>query len=226
MGLFGTGVYKGYQLSEKQCRYAMENTISNAEAARWLHVSFSTWKKYASMYIDEATGKNLYQLHKEYGMNKRLVLPKTRYRKKSNAEGVFQVTPIEEIFENKHLKYCRHRYKERLIKEGWLEERCACCGFQERRNYDFEMPLKLHWKDGNNSNFALENVELLCYNCYFINVGNVAGHARHFKIDETTGEPVPVRGDRKSLRNQMFKVGPHYKPRTLGPLVPDKFKKS
>lgn len=220
-GTFGD--YKGYQLTESQIRYACANTVSNTEAAKWLHVSFSTWKKYASMYIDETTGKSLYQLHKESGAAKRIVIPKTRYRRRSSSSTMFQAVPMDEIFANKHLKYDRIRLKERLIKEGWLEERCACCGFQERRAHDYEMPLKLHFKDDNNTNFAHENLEFLCYNCYFINVGNVVGVQKHFKIDEVTGEPVPVRGDRKSLREQQFKIGPYYKPKQLGPLVPEKF---
>ena len=31
----------------------------------------------------------------------------------------------------------------------------------------------LNFKDSNKKNWKLENLELLCYNCYFLNVGNV-----------------------------------------------------
>jgi len=75
MGTFGH--YEGYQLLESQVRYACENTTSNAEAAKWLHVSYSTWKKYASMYIDSATGKTLFDLQKENGKKKHT--PETAY---------------------------------------------------------------------------------------------------------------------------------------------------
>ena len=98
-GVFGE--YKGYQLMESQIRYAMDNTTSNAEAAKWLRVSFATWKKYAKMYIDEATGKTLYDLHKENGFAKRLVLPQSRYRRKASAPWAFQPLPIDDIFANK-----------------------------------------------------------------------------------------------------------------------------
>jgi hypothetical protein len=208
MGVFGE--WKGYQLLESQVRYAIENTTSNSEAAKWLRISFSTWKKYAKSYIDEATGKNLYDLHKENGFAKRLVLPQTRYRRKASAPWAFQPTPIDEVFANKHPKYSLHAFKTRLIKEGWIQERCSCCGFQERRQYDYEIPLKMHWVDGDKRNYALENIQLLCYNCYFINVGNLSGKEKHFHIDETTGEPVPVRGDRKSIREQTVKMGPYF----------------
>ena len=35
------------------------------------------------------------------------------------------------------------------------------------------MPLILNFKDGNKKNWKLENLEALCYNCYFLNIGNV-----------------------------------------------------
>ncbi len=211
MGVFGE--YKGYQLLESQIRYAMDNTTSNAEAAKWLHVSFATWKKYAKMYIDEPTGLTLYELHKQNGFAKRLVLPQTRYRRKASAPQAFQPYPIEDVFANKYPKYSLRTFKERLIKEGWIEERCSCCGFQERRQYDYEIPLKMHWIDGNKQNYALENIQLLCFNCYFIHVGAPWGANKQYHIDEATGEPVPVKGDRKSLKEQTIKLGPYYQSR-------------
>ncbi len=49
---------------ESDIRYAMENTKSNAAAARFLKISFTSYKKYARMYTDRDTGKTLYELHK------------------------------------------------------------------------------------------------------------------------------------------------------------------
>jgi hypothetical protein len=208
------GEYKGYQLLESQIRYAMANTTSNAEAAKWLHVSIPTWKKYAKMYIDSETGKSLYVLHKENGFAKRLVLPQTRYRRRASAPWAFQPHPMQEIFDNKHQKYPLNKFKKRLIHEGWMQERCGCCGFQERRAYDYEVPLKMHWLDGDKQNYALENIQFLCYNCYFIQVGSPwGGPEKKYYIDEKTGEPVPVNGDRKSLKNQIIKTGPYYRDR-------------
>ena len=50
-------------LSEPNVRYAIENTKSNAQAAKFIGVSLPTWKKYASMYIDTITGLTLYAKH-------------------------------------------------------------------------------------------------------------------------------------------------------------------
>jgi hypothetical protein len=35
------------------------------------------------------------------------------------------------------------------------------------------VPLVLNFKDGNKKNWTLENLELLCYNHYFLYVGNI-----------------------------------------------------
>ena len=63
--------------------------------------------------------------------------------------------------------------KDRLIHETLIAEECNSCGFNERRVVDYKVPLILNFKDGNKKNWKLENLELLCYNCYFLNVGNV-----------------------------------------------------
>jgi hypothetical protein len=199
----------GYQLTEAQIRYAIENTTSNSEAAAWLHVTIPTWKKYASLYIDEESGKSLFELHKKTGARKRLILPKTRYKRRScNIPHAFQPIPIEDIFANKHPNYAKYRFKARLIKDGWKQERCDCCGFQERRKYDLEVPIRMHWRDGNKENFALENIEFLCFNCFFINVGNPWGADKHFVIDDESGEPVLAHHkDPRLVSTQVVKVG-------------------
>ena len=63
--------------------------------------------------------------------------------------------------------------KDRLIHESLVKEECYCCEFNERRVVDYKVPLILNFKDKNKKNWKLENLELLCYNCYFLNVGNV-----------------------------------------------------
>ena len=53
-----------FNITESELRYAMENTKSCSEAARFLNVSYDTLKKYAKMYVDSVSGKTLFQLHK------------------------------------------------------------------------------------------------------------------------------------------------------------------
>ena len=65
------------------------------------------------------------------------------------------------------------KIKYRLITEGYLEEKCVVCSFEERRVLDYKMPLLLHFKDNNKKNYKLDNIELLCYNHYFLTVGDI-----------------------------------------------------
>ena len=60
-----------------------------------------------------------------------------------------------------------------MISEGYLEDICYKCSFNERRLLDYKVPLIFNFKDKNKKNYSLGNVELLCYNCYFLYIGNV-----------------------------------------------------
>lgn len=184
----------GYKLSEAQCRYAMANTSSNAEAAKWLHISYETWSKYAKSYIDEATQVTLFELHKQGGPWNKKVLPKKQYRKKTQhpRSKWFTLIPLEEIIvEGKHPNYTHHNLKTRLINEGIKAERCERCGYQERRATDYTAPIKFHFKDGNRKNLLLSNLEFVCWNCaYLLEVG-WTGRKKQYVINEETGEIEP-----------------------------------
>ena len=52
--MFGTG-REPLNLLKANVIYAMENSKSNMEAARFLRVSYPTYKKYAKMYKDDET---------------------------------------------------------------------------------------------------------------------------------------------------------------------------
>jgi hypothetical protein len=49
----------------------------------------------------------------------------------------------------------------------------VCCNFSSKRPSDLKTPLILNHINGNKTDHRLENLEVLCYNCYFINVGNL-----------------------------------------------------
>jgi len=63
--------------------------------------------------------------------------------------------------------------KHRLISEGYMKEECSRCRFHEKRITDEKVPLIINYVDGNKRNWKLENLEFLCYNCYFLNIGDV-----------------------------------------------------
>lgn len=143
---------------------AIRNTRSNREASRYLGVDIKTYKKYASMYKDE-NGNTLYEIHN----NRSAVgIPKYSLRSKNP-------TQLIDIMEGRAPKtfLSGKTFKKRLIIEGFLKEECSRCQYHEKRVLDEKVPLILHYIDGNKRNWKLENVELLCYNCYFQCVGNI-----------------------------------------------------
>ena len=149
---------------------AMRNTGSNRAAARFLRCSYPHYRKYAEMYVDEKTGKTLYELHKNQGgvgIPKFSLAPVKRGQRKRREPAIMDIlegrVPIEH-FDPQRLKY-------RLIDLRMLRPVCAQCGFKEKRIVDGKMPLILHHKDGDKKNWRLPNLEFLCYNCTFINGG-------------------------------------------------------
>ena len=143
---------------------AMKYTKSNMAAARFLGVSYTHFKIHAKNYKNEE-GKTLFDVHlnrQGKGISKHI------YKRKD-------LTPIHDILEGRVdiSNYSPKVIKERLIHETLIQEECTSCGFNERRVVDFKVPLVLSFKDGNKKNWQLENIEPLCYNCYFLNVGNV-----------------------------------------------------
>ena len=72
-----------------------------------------------------------------------------------------------------------------------LKEQCYHCGFAERRVTDYKTPLLLNFKDGNRNNYLTDNLELLCYNDYFLLVADplTPDQVRHIE-DNTTVKAV------------------------------------
>lgn len=145
-------------LSKEQVVAAQGKTLSNMAAARYLHVSYQHYKKYAKMY-------GLFESHKNQagkGIPKFLNGPKKMPHMMEIIEGRIAASS----FEPAKLKYA-------LIEQGYLLDECAVCKFKERRVLDYKSPLLLHFKDNNSNNYSLDNIELLCYNHYFLQVGDI-----------------------------------------------------
>lgn len=145
-------------LSKEMIVAAQANTKSNMAAARYLHVSYQHYKRYAKLY-------GLFENHKNQSGKG---IPK--FLKNGKKEPA-----LLDIIEGRvsAASFSPAKIKYRLIEAGYLLEQCSMCGFQERRVLDYKMPLLLHFKDNNKSNYSKENIELLCYNHYFLLVGNI-----------------------------------------------------
>ena len=119
------------------------------EAARWLSVSYNTYKKWAKFY-------GVFEQH-------------------LNQEGVgikkgwasYKVS-LEEIFKGRSLpkRYSLATLKNRLIEEGYALEECSHCGYNETNIATDKVCLMLDFIDDDKDNKQLDNLRLLCPNCY------------------------------------------------------------
>tara|TARA_R110000803_G_scaffold42850_5_gene91707 strand:+ start:49618 stop:50139 length:522 start_codon:yes stop_codon:yes gene_type:complete len=153
-------------ISESEIRYAMSNTQSCMAAARFLNVSYDSFRKYSGLYKDKETGKTLFELHKNRsgkGMKKSV---------KPKMHGHYG---LMDILEGKYPTYKPNKLKPRLLRSGLVEEKCELCGFDERRITDYTVPLILDYKDEDRTNHKRDNIQLLCHNCYYLTVGNPLG---------------------------------------------------
>ena len=150
-------------ITREQLLAAMKMTKSNMACARYIGISYMHYSRYAKSYIDEKTGKTLFELQKnQSGKGIRKFLGGKDPDLKALMDGELYVK-----------SYNLNRYKDRLIQE------------------DYKAPLLVHFKDKNKQNWKVENIELLCYNCYFLYIGDVFNEKQVKNIEEDT----PVKKD-------------------------------
>ena len=155
---------KAKPLSKEQIVAATNKTLSNRAAARYLNVSYQHFKKWAKLYKNDK-GETLFDSHKNQSGKG---IPKF-------LKGQGKEPALIDIIEGRvdASSFSPNKIKYRLITEGHLLEECNNCGFKERRVMDYKIPIILHFKDKNKQNYRKENIELLCYNCYFLTIGDI-----------------------------------------------------
>jgi hypothetical protein len=159
-------------LTKSKIAWAINETHGMKAAARLLSVSYNTFKKYAKMY-------DLFQ-----------PLPNSKGIPMMNRVGSRQVE-LQAIFKGEHPSYSQTKLQERLIREAYVAEECCNCGYCDRRIDDLTIPLILDYIDDDGTNKALENLRLLCFNCFYIMKGN------RLKVDI----PKNVRGFKSAVNN-------------------------
>ena len=155
---------KAKPLNKELIVAAMNKTLSNRAAARYLNCYFQNDKKWAKLY-ESKTHDNLFEQHKNQSGKG---IPKFL---RSGGKEPALIDIIEGRIDAS--SFSPDKIKYRLITEGHLMEECSVCKFHERRVSDYKMPLLLNFKDGNKKNYRKENIELLCYNHYFLTVGDI-----------------------------------------------------
>jgi hypothetical protein len=175
---------------------AIRHTKSNRAAARYLGCSYQHYKPYAKLFNDDETGQNLFELHKnQCGKGIPKFLPNRR--KEPNVKIIFEEGVGYESFTTTKIKI-------RGIAEGFLRDECYTCGCSERRVTDYKTPTLLNFKDGSKSNYILDNLEILCYNCYFLYVADplTNDQIRHIETNQTVlAKPFEWELDDEALSN-------------------------
>ena len=90
-----------------------------------------------------------------------LEIPKYNYY----GEGYKQKKHPDEIVFCENSKYPRHKLKQRIIKEKFIEYRCVFCG-NDGNWYGNKLSLHLDHKNGVNDDNRIENLRFLCPNCH------------------------------------------------------------
>lgn len=149
-------------LLEWEIKDAQKKAKSAMEAARILGVSYNTYKKYAKL----------------YGIFEDLLNPTGIGIKRRNPN-TGREYHLDDVLAGMYPNYPIWKLKTRLIQHGYMREECSCCGFSERRITDHKVPLILEFLDGNRKNHSYDNMRLICFNCYFLIVGNITGKKSH-----------------------------------------------
>ena len=178
--------FKTKMLLQSQIETAMKVTRSNRAAAEYLRVSYNFYKKYAKMYKN-SHGVPLFDIHKNQcgqGISK-IGAAKVR-------------TNLDEILKGKHPNYPTQKLLRRLVVNGYVEEKCKYCGYHQKRPTDLKTPLVLNHIDGDYHNHRVDNLEVLCYNCYFVHVGDL--NKRTLRTDfHVPPEPVNITESQENL---------------------------
>lgn len=128
--------------------------------------------------------------------------PPRDYTKNKN---LYTGRKFEDALANKYPDYDWNRFTFELIQRGLLKEECCRCGFSSRRVMDGHPPLRLHLKNQNTADHSLENVELYCFNCYFLYIGNISGRfagvIRNREDEKLASESMPEVPAGKKLKN-------------------------
>lgn len=113
-----------------------------AKAAAELNIHFNTFKRWAILYDCYIPNQGL------KGGNK-ITPPKVELNK---------------ILSGDHPHFQTYKLKNRILKEGILENKCSICGISEWNNN--QLNLELDHIDGKRTNHELNNLRLLCPNCH------------------------------------------------------------
>jgi hypothetical protein len=185
---------KKKHFTREQILEAMDKTKSIKAAARYLNCSYQHLKPFMKQYIHPETGETLFDMHKnQCGKGIPKFLKHSAFKKAEPAI----IDVVEGRVDSSYFSPDKIKY--RMIEAGLLEECCGNCGFRERRVTDYKMPLIMNFKDGNTKHYGLNNVHLLCYNCYFLFYGQIFSDREIEKLEGHGSVTMKTEGEKLQL---------------------------
>lgn len=167
-------------LMQAQIETAIKVTRSNRAAAEYLRVSYNLYKRFAKLYKNKE-GVSLFDAHLNQAGSG---ISKTHVSKKRFL--------LDDILLGKYPQYPREKLLRRMIISGYIEEKCNHCGYCQKRPMDLRTPLALHHINGNQTDHRRENLEVLCFNCYFTLVGDLTKTDMRSKYYDRPEEIIPT----------------------------------
>ena len=133
-------------LSKSKMRWAIDQTTSMRKASLLYPCAYNTFKKYAKLY-------GLWEPGKQSVIYK---------------DGAGKPVELISILSGEHPNYSTAKLQKRLTQEAYLAEECSNCGYDEYLISDMSKPLMLEYFEDDPTNKSLDNLSLLCYNCFFL----------------------------------------------------------
>jgi len=164
-------------ISKDDCLRAMTQTRSVAAAARYLNCSFTHLKIYMKSYKDVETGVSLFDMHKnQSGKGIPKFLPTLHHNKMPAIAEIVNGNIDASSFKPEKLKHA-------MIEAGYMVEQCYYCSYNEEREVDGKSPLLMIFLNGHKFDFKDNNAQLCCYNCYFLQYGNIFSERDLLKME-------------------------------------------
>lgn len=146
--------------SKEVVKSTLESTKSMMEAARVLGCSYVHLKKFLKIYKTEEGIPFLHAYKNQSGKGM------SKNARKTMGDNTIKTMDILTGKVN-IARFTYEQIKNRVIRDKILKPLCHRCGYAGKRD-DGMRPLILTFKDNNIKNFNKDNLELLCYNCYFM----------------------------------------------------------
>ena len=138
---------KVYQVSDEQFREIIANSFSYSDCLRALGLGTR----------GGSSTDVLKRRIQELGCS-------TEHFNRGAGGGSYQKYTMEEILTKDSNYVAISRLKKRLVNEGYLQYKCACCGITEWQGKP--ITLQLDHINGDNRDHRIENLRFLCPNCH------------------------------------------------------------